>query len=200
MDTLQCTVSDCGVPVILRADMNSVERWDGIGVERRMRLQCLSPYSRKGSGVILCQKDGQWKTDILCGFEFQGHFYRFHSEATTWEGAKARCNSFGGYLVELDTGNERDWIFTTFIAPNFRQEDCQKFYDCGSWTGGRVRDGELTFVWSRGGNPIGNNLWYDGQPNNNGDDQDCVELTRQSGLLNDRGCLTPNAFICEWDP
>ncbi|XP_061170718.1 uncharacterized protein LOC133180163 [Saccostrea echinata] len=62
----RCALSDCGVPVISGADMDSLGRWDAIGIERTMELECLGNYVKIGTGILRCTVSGQWTIDLSC--------------------------------------------------------------------------------------------------------------------------------------
>jgi len=44
-----------------------------------------------------------------------GHYYQYFSdELLTWQEAKVRAESLGGYLVTITSQEENDWITATF--------------------------------------------------------------------------------------
>jgi hypothetical protein len=39
--------------------------------------------------------------------------------------------------------------------------------------------------------------WNDGEPNNSGGNEDCVEMMASSGLWNDQRCYVSRSYLCE---
>ncbi|XP_062598928.1 uncharacterized protein LOC134260374 [Saccostrea cucullata] len=61
-----CQILDCGIPFTSRMSSDVVERWDGIGVERRIHVKCSNEYQQNGSGIFICNKNGKWNSDMSC--------------------------------------------------------------------------------------------------------------------------------------
>ncbi|XP_056003525.1 collectin-11-like [Ostrea edulis] len=113
----------------------------------------------------------------------------------------AQCEKEGGYLAEVGTAAENQWLFQTFVAATFSEEDCPKYYSCAIWIGGNDLKQEGHFVWSHNNNtiPLTNGLWLTGRPNDFKKEQDCLAITHSSGLWNDLSCSTERPFICEFE-
>ncbi|XP_062611655.1 uncharacterized protein LOC134273472, partial [Saccostrea cucullata] len=69
-----CQISDCGIPFTTRMTSDSVERWDGIGVERRIHVKCSDEYQQSGSGIFICNRNGKWNYDMSCNGKRLGCF------------------------------------------------------------------------------------------------------------------------------
>ncbi|XP_062591129.1 sialate:O-sulfotransferase 1-like [Saccostrea cucullata] len=52
----------------------SVERWDGIGIKRRIHLKCTDEYEQTGNGIFICNGNGKWKSDMVCNGKRLGCF------------------------------------------------------------------------------------------------------------------------------
>ncbi|XP_048739264.2 fibrinogen-like protein A [Ostrea edulis] len=66
MGKFECTFSDCGIPSQKGVNLSSVGRWDGIGIQRFMKLDCYQNYIQSGSRMFVCAPNGQWATDMKC--------------------------------------------------------------------------------------------------------------------------------------
>lgn len=73
------------------------------------------------------------------------------------------------------------------------------FNDCTVWIGGNDQENENTFVWSRHGNLITDPIWGGDNPNNQNDNEDCIEIRLNHGMWNDRRCDHVTIFVCEKD-
>ncbi|XP_048742883.2 protein jagged-1-like [Ostrea edulis] len=67
MGKFECVLSDCGIPSQWGVNLSSVGRWEGIGIERFMKLDCYQNCSQSGSRLFVCAPNGQWKTNLKCG-------------------------------------------------------------------------------------------------------------------------------------
>ncbi|XP_061190037.1 uncharacterized protein LOC133197868 [Saccostrea echinata] len=119
----KCVLSDCGVPRSENISFDAVERWDGIGIYRRIHLKCAENYRQTGSQQFICQSNGKWKTDLNCESacpkdwdEFDGHCYFYGEENLSWHDAKRKCESeeAGAYLVEVKDKRENEYLVETF--------------------------------------------------------------------------------------
>ncbi|XP_062606081.1 fibrinogen alpha chain-like, partial [Saccostrea cucullata] len=62
-----CVLSDCGIPIdIIKNTTWNVQDWEGIGIRKRMHIKCLDSFEQRGSGMIVCHKNGTWITDLVC--------------------------------------------------------------------------------------------------------------------------------------
>ncbi|XP_055999169.1 fibrinogen C domain-containing protein 1-like [Ostrea edulis] len=62
----ECVLSDCGIPSQEGVNLSSVGRWDGIGIQRFMTLDCYQNYIQSGSRMFVCTQHGQWTTKLKC--------------------------------------------------------------------------------------------------------------------------------------
>lgn len=65
------------------------------------------------------------------------------------------------------------------------------------WVGLDDRAREGTFVWADGREVAPDTPWNPGEPNDYGAGEDCAHLVPGHTALNDLGCASPRAFICE---
>jgi hypothetical protein len=118
--------------------------------------------------------------------EDEGVVYSLCTEALVSEEALALCREAGMELVKLDDLAEQlliiDWL-SEFAG--------------SSWLIGlNDRDVEDEWVWSDG-SEMRWSRWNDGEPNDWGSGEDCVELRPQQDNWNDIGCNQNRPFICE---
>lgn len=112
-----------------------------------------------------------------------GHAYRLRHSAQPWFQAADSCEATGAgiHLAVIDDANELaavDAFVTSQIV----------------WIGVNDVDLEGHFVKVTGG-PATFLPWGQGEPNNSGGNEDCVELLGPS--FNDDSCDTPLPFLCE---
>jgi hypothetical protein len=115
-----------------------------------------------------------------------GHCYFLSADAKSWEQARQVCAARGPRwtMWEVDAAAEVD-----FVKAKLPFES--------AWTGGSDEAKEGSYVWDGGGPlTVANLPWNDGEPNNFGDKEDCVEVSA-TGKLNDNQCELPKAFVCE---
>ena len=120
---------------------------------------------------------------------FHGSCYRYVYEAKTWSDAVATCVSKGGYLVEVTTQSEME-----FIAELRHKRD-------PLWVGATDEANEGSFVYQHSKRRLPNTFWRDGEPNNSRGVEHCVQLINNYGKkdakLNDVKCTTKYTFVCE---
>ncbi len=119
-----------------------------------------------------------------------GHWYKvFEDDQISWHAAKKKCEEMGGYLVCIETKAEQD-----FIA-----DLCDGEY---YYLGGTDEAAEGEWKWVNG-SPWKFTYWMEGQPNNYGDDENCL-ATYDGGEWVDvaaegDGFWMPIGYICEWE-
>ncbi|XP_062613329.1 uncharacterized protein LOC134275092 [Saccostrea cucullata] len=94
-------------------------------------------HSRPRSCRLLrqnCSRDLMYTTDVgwsffsdikACGdgwTQFRDHCYRLSVTTATWYDAALQCGGQGGYVVEIESQAENDWINSN-IAPGKKQSD-----------------------------------------------------------------------------
>ncbi|XP_043835690.1 low affinity immunoglobulin epsilon Fc receptor isoform X1 [Dromiciops gliroides] len=115
---------------------------------------------------------------------FEKKCYFFGKEPKTWSQAKFACVNLQGRLVSIKSKEEQ--IFLT-----------QKSNKKGSWIGLRDLDIEGEFIWMDG-SPLGYSNWSPGEPNNQGQGEDCVAMRGINGRWNDANCRgQQDSWICE---
>ncbi|GFS22640.1 C-type lectin-like [Elysia marginata] len=120
---------------------------------------------------------------------FEGKFYFVSKTAATFDigAADFQCQVMGGRLLEMESKKEYDFVFN-FVkglgGDNF-------------FTGGNDihKEGEWTFWHS--GRPVTFANWHRGQPNNSGNNEDCLEIRISFAASNDLGCNAQAKFVCE---
>ena len=107
---------------------------------------------------------------------------------STWEEARLWCKSMGktSHLVKIETKEENDYLKKQFGGHD-------------SWIGLSDVEREGTFRWVDGSLVVFSH-WYPGEPNNNGQNEDCAQLNTSYGcndMWNDNQCTANTYFICE---
>uniref|UniRef100_A0A8C0W5M3 C-type lectin domain-containing protein n=1 Tax=Castor canadensis TaxID=51338 RepID=A0A8C0W5M3_CASCN len=125
----------------------------------------------KGSACNTCPK--QW-------LNFQQKCYYFGKSAKQWIQARwpGLCESSNPILPPLQD----------FLTKHANKK--------GSWIGLRDLDVEGKFIWMDG-TPVDYSNWHPGEPNNEGQGEDCV-MMQGSGQWNDAFCRSQlDAWVCE---
>merc|ERR1712117_333348 len=121
-----------------------------------------------------------------------GRLYYVGSKQT-WMEARNTCKRMRSRLVELWTDKQYrqliNWMRTEELV----------------WIGLSDRTKEGVFVWDSGHALSGHvaKHWSKGEPNNVGNNEDCVEIWKHDGKsgisngMNDRSCTTKAKFVCQ---
>ncbi|BFZ08875.1 hypothetical protein BsWGS_11915 [Bradybaena similaris] len=119
---------------------------------------------------------------------FQGHCYGYGDTAVSWGNAQAICQSQGATLAEIPTLEVNNFLST--IARN-KRDNCV-------WLGGNDIFHEGVWEWSSRRNTFYSfRNWKNGEPNNNNNDEDCLNMfKRHNYFWNDESCNTNCNFIC----
>ena len=115
------------------------------------------------------------------------HAYAFCPTPADFDGGRTACMAFGGDLVKVDGAAEIAFITGSDVPPSGGVG--------GYFIGANDRDAEGQFVWADGTAVVFTN-WGEGEPNDAGGAEDCVEMSVASGIWNDVPC-DDRAFICE---
>ena len=128
--------------------------------------------------------------------EFNGHYYYlFDTDSiTTWNEAKAYCESLGGYLAAITSQVENDFLYDYIYHRGYES----------AYFGLTDEGSEGTWSWCNG-EPVSYVHWASGEPNNEGSDESYgmfywkyPDATWNDGDF-DNGTLSGGrAFICEW--
>jgi hypothetical protein len=111
--------------------------------------------------------------------------YWFCPQEATWHGGRAQCGElFAADLVTIESS-----VVNAFLVENARRGP-------GTWWIG-LNDIEVegVFVWPDG-TPATYTNWNEGEPNDAGGIEDCVEMSAATGLWNDSPCDVARAYIC----
>ncbi|XP_044514635.1 low affinity immunoglobulin epsilon Fc receptor [Gracilinanus agilis] len=139
------------------------------------RLEDHTAMPTQGSICTKCPEDWQL---------FQKKCYFFGKEPKTWSQAKFACINLQGRLVSIKSREEQAFL-------------TQKANKKGSWIGLRDLNIEGSFVWMDE-SPLNYTNWSRGEPNNQGQGEDCVAMRGTNGLWNDANCRgQQDSWICE---
>ena len=133
--------------------------------------------------------------------EFNGNHYAVLDLSMTWDEAKAYCESLGGHLMTITTQSEQDFAETLISE---RKMNCY-------WLGG-YEEPEGNWKWVTG-ETFSYMNWGPGEPNNEGNGEECIEIYAKHDTDNAPGHwndlakeggngfykLSSTGFICEWD-
>ncbi|BFZ21806.1 hypothetical protein BsWGS_24845 [Bradybaena similaris] len=121
--------------------------------------------------------------------QFQDSCYGFGREPVSWPDAAALCSAYGGYLAEINSQAENDFLVS--------EAQTRKLGNV--WLGGSDILKEGAFRWTTSGETIGAfTNWNSGEPDNYNGAQHCLELREEfKHKWNDYQCLTSNTFVCE---
>ncbi|XP_067686863.1 macrophage mannose receptor 1-like [Haliotis asinina] len=109
------------------------------------------------------------------------------AQRKTWSEALVYCQGLGGSLVSIHSKDEENFLLTNLL---------RWYYNANFWVGLSDRSKENSFVWTDG-TPFDYANWYLGEPNNSGDNEDCVEFNQVTKQWNDNSCFVAKDFICE---
>lgn len=117
--------------------------------------------------------------------------YMVSSSSENWVTAQRECLGKLGYLVEFTTQAEQDQV-VNYLQSNDRHLDV-------FWLGGRDESSEGQFTWEHSQKRMGEvfSCWGEGEPNDYGHGEDCVEFT--DGKWNDVSCEEDRHYICKYD-
>ncbi|XP_055999170.1 neurocan core protein-like [Ostrea edulis] len=110
MGRFECVVSDCGIPSHRGVNMSSVGRWDGIGIQRFMKLDCCQNYIQSGSRMFVCAPNGQWKTDLKCVIDHCASSPCKNGGNCTSNSTTFSCQCADGFFENTCEGCEKDWL------------------------------------------------------------------------------------------
>uniref|UniRef100_K1QR35 C-type lectin domain family 10 member A n=1 Tax=Magallana gigas TaxID=29159 RepID=K1QR35_MAGGI len=122
---------------------------------------------------------------------FETSCYMAFNQQLSWNDASMKCLMSGSKLVEIETKAENDFLTTTL--PNFKAGEAY-------WTGGKDDVTEGLWVWISSGVTFGFLNWNQGEPNDAGGIEDCLQLYKRRGrktYWNDNYCERSFNFICE---
>ncbi|KAM8835208.1 galactose-specific lectin nattectin-like [Synchiropus picturatus] len=145
--------------------------------------------------VVLCLASGLWigadaqfRQDLCTdGWIHYGcNCFKYFGEQKTWADAEHFCLGQGGNLASIHNNLEHQFVRRLIKSASGRDD---KVY-----VGGHDRYKEGKWSWSDGKNFVFPG-WYRGEPNNNGGNEDCMELNFHN-MGNDIPCSLRRAFVC----
>ncbi|XP_071962907.1 macrophage mannose receptor 1-like [Antedon mediterranea] len=112
---------------------------------------------------------------------FQDSCYKIGSRRRSWANARSNCLALGANLVVVRNQAENDFLY------NMRSD---------LWIGLSDVESESDFTWVSTECSQYDNFEA-AEPNNDGGNEDCVELYTTSGKWNDIPCNSTRAYVCE---
>ncbi|MBF0370350.1 MAG: hypothetical protein HQL52_12930 [Magnetococcales bacterium] len=131
--------------------------------------------------------------------ELATHAYSLGEEAVTYDAAVSACSDRGGHLVTISSEEENEKVMNLVQSSNIVHTNGHRY----TWIGLDDYEVEGDFAWVTGDEVTYTN-WYDGEPNDNGGEEDCALMIGDSGsgpgTWNDGTCSTSELnYICEFD-
>ncbi|KAK7092814.1 hypothetical protein V1264_008502 [Littorina saxatilis] len=145
---------------------------------------------------------------------FKGHCYIVPYMMGDWEAAKTHCWALRGYLVEITSSKENDFVGKLLLKATPKKShvsrrdlcDAPEYFARRAWIGLTDRERESSFKWSRCGQRERYTNFRDHQPDNYKSVEHCVEIyngaycyPNWSYKWNDESCDSFRAFVCERD-
>ncbi|XP_045174068.2 uncharacterized protein LOC123535454 [Mercenaria mercenaria] len=155
-----CLNSGCGPP---GEKNNTIFLGNMFSIGDKIKYECKNRY-RANSDVSLtstCLTNGTWSpVDFECVladyvYKLNNTFYQHFPYAQNWDAAQETCSSIGGYLIDITSPEEQN-----FIEENLRNDYTTGFH-C-YWTGGKLMDG--VFQWLDGTSVNSYTNWNPGDP------------------------------------
>jgi len=166
---------------------DSAGNWSMAGVHcsRSHRVLCKAP-------VEVLPAEGLPAEELPTGRQCPPGTSQFDNSTCFWYSSKRRryaraaavCRNRGMSLASVHSQEENDFIY--HMATEY------------AWIGLADEDGTNAFEWVDG-TALGYVNWGRGQPNNGGDEA-CVRLTRDSGRWYDAGCTELSGVVCRGAP
>ncbi|KAL5005711.1 hypothetical protein ScPMuIL_016869 [Solemya velum] len=201
---LNCHVSSCGGLGILYTESdvqtaNPVQfvQYACTIVQVDISLSVIRSCSEAGilEEPVICQEvcPVEWK-------EFGQSCYYFSDSMETWHDAEEYCISAGGYLIEIESEAENN-----FVAGQIQEMEKQMNY----WIGGTDEFSEGSWRWSYSGRAMVYTDWYYYQPDNaRGENYGMPYLGTQNHAMlsiewsgtfmwDDNFAKIPTKFLCE---
>lgn len=114
---------------------------------------------------------------------FNNHCYKYFPDVATWSAAKSSCESVGSILASVHSTEENNFVHSLTSQ--------------STWLGGNDINSEGVWVWEDGENWGGFTWWFSGEPNNGGDNEDCLEIRYSDYKWNDLACGTAISYVCK---
>ncbi|CAG2195259.1 COLEC12 [Mytilus edulis] len=118
---------------------------------------------------------------------FESNCYFVSQDQKSWHNAKVYCEEQQSMLVEVISENENNFL-------KGKAEEDIAFY----WIGATDIETEGVWIWDNSQTVVTFTNWFPGQPDNNHDNQNCLQLVKKFGYKwDDFPCGRLHAFICE---
>ncbi|MCD7785508.1 MAG: tetratricopeptide repeat protein [Oscillospiraceae bacterium] len=128
--------------------------------------------------------------------EYDGHYYYVYDieSVTSWEDAKAYCESLNGYLATISSEEENEFLYNYIVSQGYSS----------AYIGLSDEDEEGTWVWTNG-ESIAYINWHKNEPNSESSNEDYAMFyykysdgTWNDGDFNGSTVNGGKVFICEW--
>ncbi|KAM4528248.1 uncharacterized protein PAE49_000185 [Odontesthes bonariensis] len=130
--------------------------------------------------------DGELRCSGPDWYEFGEFCYKPFGDKKTWRDARTTCRNLGADLVSIRSMTEQSWL-----------ESYLYMATSDVWTGLNDLFVPGMFTWSDE-HIVTFTYWAPGEPNNHiGFNEDCVEMSYQTGRWNDISCAELNTYICK---
>ncbi|KAK6963755.1 C-type lectin mannose binding isoform 1 [Biomphalaria glabrata] len=118
-----------------------------------------------------------------------GQCYKVFNKKLSWQDSQMDCfqNFFRGFLAEPKTKDEIAKIWALLKSNNIDRV----------WIGANDINKENYFVWSSDNSSFLNSTWSPSQPNNSGENEDCVEIWSYDKYTNDAPCAFLSHHLCQ---
>ena len=124
--------------------------------------------------------------------QYDGTYYKFYSDASSWEEAQAKCEERGGHLAIIDSGEENAFLHSYFVKYGYER--------CNFGLSDAAEEGNWTWIDGvSAGNRYSN--FNSAQPDADTVYEDYAEFWNKysDGTWNDCYYVEGSGYICEWD-
>eukprot|EP00092_Neocalanus_flemingeri_P037866 GFUD01041219.1.p1 GENE.GFUD01041219.1~~GFUD01041219.1.p1 ORF type:complete len:465 (+),score=105.82 GFUD01041219.1:61-1395(+) len=140
--------------------------------------------------VYLGMRTFMYKSLGYVALPSSGMYHVWNHVSMPFVEAKEHCEKILGHLVEFHNKTEED-----MLLKHMRENYDDEF---SFWIGARDAEAEASFMWEQSGEELSYFNWHDGEPNNAGVGEDCVEVSNFQ-KWNDLDCDEYRLFVCEFD-
>merc|ERR1711963_710253 len=169
-----------------------------VGQNKQHRLELIDIYSNKLSNkmilsIFLALFGPNNAASAACpkGWdELSGKCYALVEQQETWQDAQAVCLALGGRLAEPRSTAE-NYLVKGLVAHHNKGH---------AWLGATDLPMEGTWEWASDLTELGDGGsftdWKPGQPDDSGNNEDCLEYEAGHGHWNDDNCDEKKPFVC----
>ncbi|XP_054750997.2 macrophage mannose receptor 1-like [Lytechinus pictus] len=175
--------------------LNPGRRWNDIPCYALRSWICKKPKPKAPvtplPTVGVCPSDSEWK--YVRPYCYYISDIAGEGDRRAWFDAQAFCQSKGGNLVSITSGQENAFLLE--MSPSIALQ---------YWIGLRQEVVDGPYTWSDG-TPFTYANWLPGEPNNKHGEETCAEMNKYevddalglNGKWNDQNCGVPTPFICK---